>query len=92
MEAQKSVLEAREIISKAFDHFRSFYADQRLRNILLEGLEPGDDTWDVVIGYDIGRERKKGGQLTFLDQTVEPIRENRTITVRASDGAFVRMY
>jgi hypothetical protein len=92
MNEHKTELTAKEIIAKAFATFNSFYEGKRLKNILLEGLERNDDTWDVVIGYDIGREKVQGRQFSFMDQTVEPIREARTITVRAEDGEFVRMY
>lgn len=92
-EAVESGLTAKDAIAAGFALFRDFYSGEDIRNVLLEGLEfdQARNEWDVSIGFDLGRKKTKGSQLSFLEETQEPIREIRTIRIKGDDGAFVRM-
>lgn len=90
--AQKG-LTAKEAIDVAFDVFAELFGDKPFKNVLLEGVEYVDarDEWLVTIGFDSGRTRQTGAGGALFGQTTENIREGRVITLRASDGQFVRM-
>lgn len=95
-EAPNTELTPKEAIDAAFRHFRDFYADASLSNVLLEGLdyiEP-EHAWEVAIGFDAGRSRRttqSSLSLAIGGAVQEPIREVRTIVIDAADGRFRRM-
>ncbi len=95
-QAQKE-FNAKAAIEAAFAVFHDFFSvksgSQPIRNPLLEGIEylEDDHQWMVTIGFDIGRNKKTGGQLAFFNETTEPIRETRRIFLDANDGHFIRM-
>lgn len=86
-------LSPKEAVTKAFEHFKELYADRTLRHLLLEGVRYEEQTnqWEVTIGFDIGREKTAGGQLSFLDSKREPIREFRVVRLKADDGTFMEL-
>ena len=80
-------------VEKAFEHFKLLFSGQGVRHLLLEGIrfDEGRECWEVTVGFDIGRERKVGGQLAFLNEEREPIREFRVIRINAVDGSFIEL-
>ena len=86
-------LSPKQAVDEAFKHFKELYVGQGLKNLLLEGVRYDDvrDLWEVTIGFDIGREKVAGGQLSFLENKREPIREFRIVRLKADDGTFMEL-
>ncbi|KIN79135.1 hypothetical protein [Sulfitobacter mediterraneus] len=84
-------LSAKQAVEAAFEHFNELYGSQKLRNLLLEGIRYDEllNSWDVTIGFDIGRE--KIGQLNLLEKNWEPVREFRIVKLRADNGEFLEL-
>lgn len=93
MEAVREDISAKEAIGVAFKIFEEFIETQKISNVLLEGIEylDGKNVWAVTIGFDFGRVRTTGSPFTLTHEVTEPIRETRTIFLRAVDGEFVKM-
>ncbi|MBN2760161.1 MAG: hypothetical protein JXQ79_06655 [Rhodobacteraceae bacterium] len=84
----------KEAVQKAYEYFDDLMEGRaHLNHRLLEGVrfDEHEKTWDVTIGFDIGREKKTGAQIDFLRSEREPIREFRLVKVKADDGSFISM-
>lgn len=88
---------ARQAIDQAMKYFRDFYRSEPTKNVLLEEINFDDDenTWNVRIGFDIGRNKTKQPNLNlgglFGEQEVSPIRETRLFVISDTDGELRRM-
>lgn len=99
MDGAQNGLKAKDAIDAGFRVFREFFAGTRTSHVLLEGLEyfESDDTWSVIIGFDVGRSKeKREGMAAYMpglggSNTSEPLREARQFIVSGKDGSFVRM-
>lgn len=70
-------------VESAFKFFSNVYADEQLRNVLLEEVVPRDDRWFVTFGFDRGRQPSlsiAGGETVIrayktvvLDREGEPL-------------------
>ena len=90
-EAAKVELDVDAIIERAFDYFEKYVArgEGRVNHVLLEGLEPKDGEWIVLIGFDDGRYKETSSSgLPFGESRKDPIREIRHFHISASDGAL----
>lgn len=89
----KERLSPKEAVDAAFEHFRELYAERQFKHLLLEGISFNSlyDSWDVTIGFDIGRKKTSGGQMSLFGGEQEPLREFRLLRVGANDGAFLGM-
>jgi hypothetical protein len=91
-------LKPREAIDKAYAHFREFFDEKIVKNVLLEQLEFDENTstWQVTIGFDMGREAFRPpsfagvGALLERDE-VRPIREARRFDLSDHGGQLLRM-
>ncbi len=90
-----TILPPKEAVRKAFEHFYELLGRDGKNHVLLEGLELSRDNqeWLVQIGFDAGRRKvtSSSGLATFGPTGEEPIREFRTVHVRAWNGEFVRL-
>lgn len=89
------MLELKETIKKAFEHFELIYEGEKLPNKLLEEIEYDDesDIWKVVIGFDSDRiTTRTEGSAMFGTATVrEKERKYKQIRLKGQDGSFVKM-
>jgi len=92
-QVKEQKLSPKQAVDEAFRHFKELYADRSLRHLLLEGIRYDEvrDIWEVTIGFDIGREKTAAGQLSFLENKREPIREFRIVRLKADDGTFMEL-
>lgn len=87
-------LTPKEAVQKAYEYFDDLMGGRtHLNHRLLEGVrfDEHEETWDVTIGFDIGREKTAGAKIDFLRSEREPIREFRLVKVKADDGSFISM-
>ena len=99
MDGAQAGLKAKDAIDAGFKVFREFFVGTRTSHVLLEGLEyyETDDTWSVIIGFDVGRSKEKREGMSAImpgfggSNTSEPMREVREFIVSGKDGSFVRM-
>ena len=97
MDALQEKIAPKRAVECGFEVFREMFDESHLRHVLLEGLELDDDegAWKVSIGFDAGRTRVRGAGAALVkpatDTETEPIREIRTIWLRADDGTFMRL-
>lgn len=89
------MLDLKNAIKKAFEHFELIYEGNKLPNKLLEEIEYDneDDIWKVVIGFDSDRvTTKTDGPAMFASTTVkEKERKYKQIRLKGKDGSFVKM-
>jgi hypothetical protein len=89
------MLDLKNAIKKAFEHFELIYEGEKLPNKLLEEIEydDQDDIWKVVIGFDSNRiTTKTEGAAMFGSTTVrEKERKYKQIRLKGKDGSFVKM-
>jgi len=91
--------DAKRAVNRGFELFEELMGSNGLGHVLLEGLEWDRDedeeeaVWKISIGFDAGRKRDRAhGMGGLFDQAKEPIRELRTIVIRADDGGSLRMH
>ncbi len=87
-------LTPKEAVHKAYEYFDELMEGRgTLNHRLLEGIkyDEADAVWLVTIGFDTGRERRSGSDLSFFESQREPIREFRVVKLRGVDGSFVSM-
>ncbi len=88
------MLELKEAIKKAFEHFEQIYEGEKLPNKLLEEIEydDSDDIWKVVIGFDSDRiTTRTDGPAMFGSTIQEKERKYKQIRLKGKDGSFVKM-
>ncbi len=88
------MLELKDAIKKAFEHFELIYEGEEIPNKLLEEIEydDSDDIWKVVIGFDSNRifTRTEGAAM-FGSMVREKERKFKQIRLKGEDGSFVKM-
>ncbi len=89
------MLELKDTIKKAFEHFELIYEGEKLPNKLLEEIEYDDesDIWKVVIGFDSARitTRTEGSSMFGTATVREKERKYKQIRLKGQDGSFVKM-
>lgn len=88
---------AKEAVDRAREYFWEFFSDQVVENVLLEELDfnESQNTWEVTIGFDIGRKSIKQPSRNALaalaHQELTPIRESRQFILEDDGGQLVKM-
>ncbi len=92
------MLELKDAIKKAFEHFELIYEGHKLPNILLEEVEYDDssDVWKVVIGFDsLSKTTTTQGHAVSMFGQASTFEENKRkykqIRMKAQDGSFLKM-
>lgn len=96
MDTLHSHLSPKQAIEAGFKLFNEFFQGSRKMHVLLEGLELDDysKNWLVTIGFDTGRSKDSGNDLSVIgigQKTTEPLREFRILHINAETGEFVKM-
>lgn len=95
--ADAKKLSPSDAIAAAKRYFSEFFNEVKIENILLEELDfnDGNGTWNVVIGFDVGRTKMMQPSMNalavFAQQEVVPVREARRFIIRDDDGGLIKM-
>ena len=88
------MLELKEAVKKAFEHFELIYEGKKLPDKLLEEIEYDNSsgTWNVVIGFDSDHiTTRTEGPSVFPSTVQEKERKYKQIILKGDDGSFIKM-